>query len=125
MQVICSLILNTVYTCTLIHLLPLEDLSEQRYAIFNEIIVLLVIYFLMYFQYLMGLGGQGAMLENLGIALVCLIGLNFMINFVPVILSTRHQFRKYRYTYHLKQQAKTYDAKLKQERIKLQERTEA
>jgi len=39
-------LLNTVYTCTLIHLLPLADLSEQRYAIFNEIIVLLVIYFL-------------------------------------------------------------------------------
>ena len=119
MQIICSFILNTAYTCTLIHLLPLADLSEQRYAIFNEIIVLLVIYFLMYFQYLMGLDGQGAMLENLGIALVCLISLNFLINFVPVFLSTRHQFRKYRFNYHLKQQAEKYEEKLKQMRTSL------
>ena len=114
MQIICSFILNTAYTCALIHLLPLVDLSEQRYAIFNEIIVLLVIYFLMYFQYLMGLDGQGEMLENLGICLVCLIGLNFLVNFIPTILGTRHQIRVYRYSFHLKQQAKKYDEKLKQ-----------
>ena len=71
----------------------------------------------------MGLDGQGAMLEDLGIALVCLIGFNFLINFLPVIYSSRHQIRKYRFSYHLRKQAKTYEEKLKQDRIKLQERT--
>ena len=87
--------------------------------------MLLVIYFLMYFQFLMGQDGQGEMLENLGITLVCLISLNFLVNFVPVILSTRYQIRVYRYNYHLKQQEKKYEEKVKQLQTALRARTEA
>ena len=63
------------------------------------------------------------MLEYLGICMICLIVINFLINMIPICHGVKHQIKKCKYSYKVKQNKKVYNKKREQELCRLQERT--
>ena len=92
-QVNLVLMLNFLYVCLLVDLKPYKSASMHNNTLFNEFCGLLTNYCLLCFTNKFVIDGDSR--DKIGLTIIGITMLNFLINFIPILIGIKDSIKRY------------------------------